>query len=341
MLRQAIYAFEKANQTYPETLEQLVPDYLGSSDYFICPEAKKVGDTTSGSVQVQDYSGAGTSYEYQLTLRPRGVTDLAGESQETTIRAFKLNQFKALGDEVPCIRCFHHGPDAVRNLSIGGSIYESGSHWESLFVERIALPYLMDGVITDQRPIRNRLQERDPELPAASLDLSGSYNALLTDRWLGGARQIKRGPFEPGVLEFDGIRFDVRGVLQLQGKGMPLVKFPSSRIIKNVPSGQRVYVLQGSFFEGAAGEKVAGYRLHFLVGEPVEVPVRFGEQIWHSEIPNQAELPEELTAHAHGSPTFTVYHFSFDVPEGRDVRSIEFRTGESEAAPFLLGVTIE
>lgn len=54
-----------------------------------------------------------------------------------TTRQWKRQQMGVVGSEVPIVRCLLHDP--VLNLSFGGRIYDSGTLWESNFLDVVKM----------------------------------------------------------------------------------------------------------------------------------------------------------------------------------------------------------
>jgi hypothetical protein len=125
----AIEAYRKDHHDVPNWLNQLVPKYLANTNFLICPVTARTGQQSPyGVLDPKIHS----SYLYEFTPTPLPeVVEGAFPGPKMTMRAWKRQQMKVVGSEVPLVRCLLHDP--ALNLSIGGKVYESPVYWELNF----------------------------------------------------------------------------------------------------------------------------------------------------------------------------------------------------------------
>jgi WD40 repeat protein/serine/threonine protein kinase/class 3 adenylate cyclase len=112
---------EDHNDEMPNWLSDLVPTYLTSST-LLCPADPK------GRAPVYPDPKMPCSYCYEFA-----ATTATYDAKRISLREWKQEQMKELGDVVPAVRCLQHraqtGKD-VLNLSYGGKLYLSPQVWE-------------------------------------------------------------------------------------------------------------------------------------------------------------------------------------------------------------------
>lgn len=206
-------------------------------------------------------------------------------------------------------------------------------------------------------------------VPAArTVSLKPWINAALADS-LGrpddtGSNNLAALP--AGVHVYAGIPFDVEGRVQLMGRKLleSTTKFPVRvRNLRIDGKFHRLHVLQGAsgITEDTGGRKIAELVLHYADGSQARLPIVAGEQVrdwwgpiyetaagWNARNPTAAgselawtgsnprikeDKPEE---------SLRLYQSSFDNPHPeREVSSIDFVSTVTDAAPFILGLTLE
>src|SRR5262249_16602271 len=135
----------------------------------------------------------------------------------------QMEQMPKLGHAaglVPIVRCLSH--QKKLNLGYNGSVYESEVEWESEFekdeaFENLALPGKLFADRTSPKKLsRSDFPPRDPSAPPRLSALTAYYNAQLSDGWQGfPGNDLTNLP--RGFQQFNGVPFDIRGVIQLGG----------------------------------------------------------------------------------------------------------------------------
>ena len=153
-----------------------------------------------------------------------------------------------------------------------------------------------------------------------------------------------------GLQNFNGVVFDARGVIQLDGDEATVPFPPNVPGIQVHQNFRRIHFLHGAtWFNGAA--PIGLYRLRFADGPSVDLPIVYGKEVldWWSE----ARHPTDLTngkiawvgnnqAATEYGKTICIYRSAWDNPRPRaELASIDFVSKMELAAPFLIAITLE
>ncbi len=197
------------------------------------------------------------------------------------------------------------------------------------------------------------------------IDLKPRVNAnlLATTDGVPGARENNLAEFPSGVHTFAGVPFEVEGRIQLLGKRLieSSRSFPAE--IKHISIGRRcarIHLLHGASAARNLNEKIARLVLHYQDGSQAEIGIVAGRDVldWWGPI-YDTEAGEERNPTSPGTelawagsnpwirqraPEFSLrlYRSSFANPHpDREITSMDYVSTLSEAAPFLLGLTLE
>ena len=176
----------------------------------------------------QDPNGS-TSYAYEFCNREMplwtGVKTTWAEYKHRTIE-----RMGTLGESaVPIVRCFAHVP--ILNLAFNGRIdtNSASENWEDQYPQ-FTHEDLHPETLFFHEPLRTTLRlfpSRAADTDARQLDLTKYYNAYLEEPWLPFPPGSDLKSLRQGSQEFGGTRFDVRGLIQLNGARL-LAPIPSS-----------------------------------------------------------------------------------------------------------------
>lgn len=205
-------------------------------------------------------------------------------------------------------------------------------------------------VLTGERP-EVTVPPRDPAAPARALDLSSWYNASLTENWHGGtAGSLQALPV--GVQVLQGIPFDVRGVVQLAGRSLMDRGYPREAVGLPVETfASQVHFLHATGWPDRPGRPVGTYAIQYVDGRQRFVTIVYGQDVldWLPSRPEEREQPGAKVAwegpaapDSAQPPIRRLYLTTWQNPwpETR-IQSIDFISWLSEAAPFVVAITVD
>jgi serine/threonine protein kinase len=163
------------------------------------------------------------------------------------------------------------------------------------------------------------------------------------------------GTLPAGNVTLGGVPFDIRGVIQLNGRNT------EARIAGLIPRSvhipldrplQRLHILHAVQWGDPVGTVVAKYRLHYTDGSTAELPVEFERDVmawwvgWnqpHGDLPRAKRVATGSNAALPGDPwSLALYLRSWDNPHPeRPVARVEFESTMQNSAPFMAGLTVE
>jgi len=197
---------------------------------------------------------------------------------------------------------------------------------------------------------------RDPATKPNLVDLSDFYNGSLTQGWLPSTRIGKTSdktlPLPLGRGKFDGVEFDVRGLIQLTGLSMKKNGgvFPEeAKGIKVGSKCKRLHFLQSAVWGQAVekGTQIGAYVAHYVDGSQQEIRIVRGEDIddWMVyEVPTQ-ELKRASIAWTGENPAgmnLRVYKTTWENPlPDVEIRAIDYVSKMTDASPFLIAISVE
>jgi WD40 repeat protein len=200
--------------------------------------------------------------------------------------------------------------------------------------------------------LRFRLAPRPTNLSSKLIDLSGHYNGLLGDSW-----QYTRSNENnlKGLLDethhFEGIDFDVRGLIQLDSRSLSeysIRKFDSG--VRGIGVEQlclKVHFLHAVAYPSARGDVVGQYVFTFADGRTWERPIQYGVDVadwWYFDEQEEIEKGSRIVWSQRTSSIRTVRLFltTIELPF-TDTRldRIDLLGGETDSAPFVVGITVE
>jgi len=209
-------------------------------------------------------------------------------------------------------------------------------------------------------------QEAVASAHATTIDLQPWLNETLNDSTGDPAKSTANNlaGLPAGVHTFAGVPFDVAGRVQLLGRGMtgPHQKlFPVA--VRGVVIGRkcdRLHLLEGASNVLAPGEKIARLVLHYQGGTQSEIGIVSGEHVldWWGPIYNTdsgigryTKSPGTELAWAGSNPAIRdqepefalrLYRSTFANPHPElEVTSLDYISTVTDAAPFLVGLTVE
>ena len=200
---------------------------------------------------------------------------------------------------------------------------------------------------------------RPPSSMAAKdrLDLSRVFDAGLGEPWQdSSAGGITLADLPDGEQNLGGVVFDIRGVVQLQGRTLVKERPEYPERTGSIPVARkafRLHFLQGAGGLSQEGTTIARYLVRYSDGEQREVPVRYGREVlrWQ-QTKNQPEKAlsgasiawegSQLRWAKDPNKCIRIYKMTWENPRPEvQIESLDFISAMEDAAPFLLAITVE
>jgi hypothetical protein len=178
------------------------------------------------------------------------------------------------------------------------------------------------------------------------LDLSAHYHVPLTETWGNPCNNL--GELPSGLHTFGGVEYDVRGSIHLGCRELP--QFPTN--VCDIPVQQRCRVLHflgGTGFGPVDGESVATYRIHYLDGQTLDVPVIGGHETanwWFRPAAGAnnfdvAWIGDNPEAKLSGYKIRLIHSAWTNPRPDVSIVSLDFISTSARTAPFIVAITTE
>jgi len=201
-----------------------------------------------------------------------------------------------------------------------------------------------------RRPIPARSPLADPD----QLDLTASYNVALNESWQPVERldevDLSLTALPSGLHTFAGVRFDVRGLIQLRRGAVDCELFPERVAIPVTRRFTQLHALHGGRWPEQEGMSVASLVLHYADDTEATLPIvygvhlraanaaevgkadcPFGQVVWPSPVPAD---PKDVQP--------WLYKVTFTNPRpALDVERIEYVSKVGRCGPFLVALSVE
>jgi len=218
-------------------------------------------------------------------------------------------------------------------------------------VQRLQLPPdNLSNLISPKREFARLIPDRLPFTPASLINLSEYYNAAFKETWHPGIEHNNLAMLSPGLLEMDGTVFDVRGIVQLDGKRLHATGERYPQQISGIKIGQKcrqLQFLQATGYTSPDGVQVGTYVIRYANGLQETVPIVYGEDVrdWNeSSDPTKVLSRGRIVWRASNDAHFVIRLFKttwLNPLPAVEIRSIDYLSTMSDAAPFLLAITAE
>jgi eukaryotic-like serine/threonine-protein kinase len=193
--------------------------------------------------------------------------------------------------------------------------------------------------------------------PAELLDLSASFNAGLNEDWHDpedAGNNLSTLPH--GLQTLGSVQFDVRGIVQLQGKALASVHPEYPERVEGIAAHQkcrRVHFLHGAAGASPEGTTIARCLVHYADGEQREVPVRYGQEVlcWNQTKKLPAKSLAGATIAWEGGQVrwsrepdkcIRLYRMTWENPRPDvQVESLDFISAKEDASLFVIAITVE
>lgn len=193
---------------------------------------------------------------------------------------------------------------------------------------------------------------RDANCNAAQIDLSAHYTSALEESWFVYYENDSLASLPHGLQALAGIKFDLRGLVQLQGEPETDGRFPER--VTNIRVDQpcrRLHFLQATHRHPAAGREIGDYVVHFSNGSEIRLPLVYGYNTmdWWAHSKDRKEHPAMEIAWTGTNPAaaasktdIRLFKWTWENPlPDLEVASIDFVSALNGCAPFLVAVTAE
>jgi hypothetical protein len=192
------------------------------------------------------------------------------------------------------------------------------------------------------------------------IDLTDHYNGSLTRGWIpssayGTTVERNLGELPQGIQTLGGVRFDVRGLIQLAGHSLNVVLRASFPVeVKGVRVGQpchRLHFLQATGWRMPDGTAIGRYVIHYVDGQQQAVPVVYGENVrdwWFDPKLDEPTKGAVVAWTGKNAATETrgqavrLYRFTWENPRAdAAIESLDLVSENSNSSPFLIALTVE
>jgi hypothetical protein len=221
------------------------------------------------------------------------------------------------------------------------------------FAELSAAPNVDPPPRFDSQKLQLLIPKRDSNAAAELIDLSRYYNAPLTEPWQSGLAGNDLSALPRGLQEFGGVRFDVRGIVQLAGGPEPYSSLKYPKRVEAMTLNRkcaRLHFLHGAGWTSPEGTLVGRYVVHYADGQQRVQPLFYGYELQDWWIPPANPTRTGLapvwtgtnTVARRTSPNVYLYKTTWTNPRPDAlIESVDFISSLAESAPFLLALTAE
>jgi hypothetical protein len=183
-------------------------------------------------------------------------------------------------------------------------------------------------------PVSNTLQipARSKQAISDLMDLTSYYTSSLAGGTL--------GSLPLGVHAFCRAAFDIRGMIQLAGIQPSAHPNAVNGIAINY-KGEKIDFLHGASGHAKEDTVVGNYVLHYANGETKNIPLVYGRNIADSFFGSSRSILTNA-ATAWTGKNIEVFKYTANNPlPGVEIKTMDFVSNNTSAAPFLISMTIE
>jgi outer membrane lipoprotein-sorting protein len=206
----------------------------------------------------------------------------------------------------------------------------------------------------DKARLPQLIPPRPPQSPLELIDLSGYYNAPLTEPWHSRRIGNDLSALPRGLQTLAGTAFDVRGIVQLAGRGESYLSSLYPKAVNEIKLGlkcRRLHFFQGAGWSAPDGTTIGQYLIHFADGQKRIVPIVYGFDV-RNWWPQQGE-PAESTglvlawtgtneAIKSLNQSLRLYKTTWQNPLPEiEIKSVDFVSSMADPAPFLISITAD
>jgi WD40 repeat protein/tetratricopeptide (TPR) repeat protein len=195
------------------------------------------------------------------------------------------------------------------------------------------------------------IRPRDPKAGRNLIDLSSHYNASLVEDWHTGTGFGNYSALPQGLQVFDGVQFDVRGIVQAGEKTREGLPYPTE--IKDIAVRQKVHrlhLLQAAVVGSSTRcTNIGNYVLHYANGAQHQIPIVPGQDLskWRGtkgEEPRDAKVVwtdanDQLNRERQAPRLFKATYLN-PFPD-LEVDRVDLVSISEYCSPFLVALTVE
>jgi serine/threonine protein kinase/WD40 repeat protein len=192
------------------------------------------------------------------------------------------------------------------------------------------------------------IPDRDPRCTPHQIDLSNIYSRLLVPDGIGDGYDL--ASFPSGFVTFDGIAFDVRGVVEL-GHNSSSILPSRARVDAINQTATRLHFLQANSYQLPDGAALGRYVLEYENGTTADLPLKYGEDVrdWWTASGESTNTPNAHVIWRGYCPAAKtagianrVWERTYENPHPKlKIRALEFVSDRRGAGPMILAVTLE
>jgi beta-lactamase regulating signal transducer with metallopeptidase domain len=235
-------------------------------------------------------------------------------------------------------RAFHRRPTVVAMITV------------FLIAVTVAPAHL----VMTAEPARTTATTQAAKNPVTLVALGGYANASLKDSWLPNVSDNDLSELKPGTCVLAGVPFEISRVVQLAGHGMARSGQPFPDAVTGIKldrSFRKLHLLHACAGKEEAGTLVSKIVVHFEDGTQQEMPINYGQHVrdwWFWEFdpvtdPNttMAWTGNNLNVRSQNG-ALRLYRTTWINPRPQArVVSVDFVSGHSRSAPFMVALTVE
>jgi WD40 repeat protein len=195
------------------------------------------------------------------------------------------------------------------------------------------------------------IPRRDPDCTPHQINLEPAFKAGLGHGGFG-AEGVFLGGLQAGLQSLGGIRFDVRGVVLLDGDNPGRGQRPASAEgIQVGVRGRTLHVLQGTSFEGPDGTSVGRIVVHYADGTRHDFPIVYGVDTrnWWTVSGEPGDTPKAQVVWRGNCPASLAQNSSLRLflrsyPNPRPeilIDRLDIVSARNRPAPFIVAMTLE
>ncbi|MFA9380756.1 MAG: hypothetical protein ACERKO_06810 [Acetanaerobacterium sp.] len=185
--------------------------------------------------------------------------------------------------------------------------------------------------------IPERSRQAIPDL----LDLGDCYTHTLDGDWLE-KTGVNLESLERGIIAYAKSAFDLRGLIQLKGRD---IEGPETVDIQVKLSGRKLHLLHGIYGRLPVDTVAASYVIHYVDGETRDIHMIYGRNVTDTCRADLSPLTDGeiivLEKNDAGRQMLLVRCVYNNPRPEVEIASIDFVSKNTEAAPFLVGATLE